>query len=342
MSRLNDFYTKFLGADLSEYTWLSKQILNDTNAKTVVQNRHTYLDLYRTVHGLQIQVSCFNNFFTPIPCNNVDLDSWLLTDRFQYPVTQIRQNPHSFEARKLKSQLPCITPSGLFKERCGSGLIQHSGMICIDIDRKDNPNILNWSEVKQAIIGIPGLHYAGLSIGGDGLFALFKIAYPERHQEHFRALEEDFRKIGLTVDTSCKDICRLRCASYDPRPVFYLLEDIEPYRRLKSRQKISGVKQRRFSSQTQLRVEHLITCIEALHLDITDVYRDWFSIGCALHNEFGELGRNYFHRVSCLSPKYDKKECDATYDKCARYSKIQIATFFHHCAKYNLKFKNHE
>ena len=323
--------------------WSYGHITSGTDEKTWMRNKQAYVSAYMKNPTPRIPVSRFNSFYETSPTSYVDLDFWLLTDQFRHNVEQIRKYTDLAKKQYKKSHLPCITPSGLFNKRSGTGLIRHSGMICIDIDRKDNPEVRSWSKVKWDINTIPGLHYAGLSVSGNGLFAIIKIAHSERHLEHFWALEKDFRELGLVVDTACKDVCRLRCASYDPKPVFYLEENVEPYEKLiLPDNKNHGVGQRQFLPQTRYRVEYLISRIETLHLDITDAYRDWFSIGCALCSEFGESGREYFHRISCQSPKYDQNECDATYNKCARYTRVQIATFFHLCAKHNLIFKKHE
>lgn len=75
---------------------------------------------------------------------------------------------------------------------------------------------------------ISSLCYAGLSVGGDGLCCIFRIAYPERHKAHFYALVDEIQeRTPLIVDESGSDVVRLRVASYDPQP--YFTPDAPPY-----------------------------------------------------------------------------------------------------------------
>ena len=75
---------------------------------------------------------------------------------------------------------------------------------------------------------ISSLCYAGLSVGGDGLCCIFRIAYPERHKAHFYALVDEIQgRTPLIVDESGSDVVRLRVASYDPQP--YFNPDAPPY-----------------------------------------------------------------------------------------------------------------
>lgn len=78
------------------------------------------------------------------------------------------------------------------------------------------------------------------------------------------------------------------------------------------------------------RVESVVQEIEQKHIDITEDYENWLRIGFAFANEFGEGGRNLFHRVSKLCNKYNAHEADVQYDKClkSRGSGVTIATFF--------------
>ena len=48
------------------------------------------------------------------------------------------------EYKNTKKMLPCATLSGKFRYRKKDELIQHTGYICLDIDRSDNTNISDW------------------------------------------------------------------------------------------------------------------------------------------------------------------------------------------------------
>lgn len=79
-------------------------------------------------------------------------------------------------------------------------------------------------------------------------------------------------------------------------------------------------------------IESYISAIEQSGTDITGSYATWRDLGFALAEEYGETGRDYFHRISKNYAGYDAKECDAQFDKClnAKGHGITIATFYHH------------
>jgi hypothetical protein len=68
--------------------------------------------------------------------------------------------------------------------------------------------------------------------------------------------------------------------------------------------------------------------------DITGDYHQWFEIGCALANEFGESGRDYFHQVSQYYPGYDLPETDHLFDNAlTKQYRYGIGTFFMYAQK---------
>ncbi|MCY1722108.1 DUF3987 domain-containing protein [Prolixibacteraceae bacterium Z1-6] len=78
-------------------------------------------------------------------------------------------------------------------------------------------------------------------------------------------------------------------------------------------------------------VETIIQRLESAHTDITASYSDWRDIGFAFADEFGEAGRDYFHRVSRYYPGYSQSNCDKQYDNCLKSSGhgVTIKSFFH-------------
>lgn len=79
-------------------------------------------------------------------------------------------------------------------------------------------------------------------------------------------------------------------------------------------------------------IESYITSIEQSGIDITGSYATWRDLGFALAEEYGESGRDYFHRISKAYVGYDSKECDEQFNKClkAKGHGISIATFYHY------------
>jgi hypothetical protein len=79
-------------------------------------------------------------------------------------------------------------------------------------------------------------------------------------------------------------------------------------------------------------IENIIQQIETKQLDIATAYSDWRDVGFALANEFGETGRNYFHRISSVYVGYNSNECDKQYNNClkSKGQGITLKTFFFH------------
>tara|TARA_R110002049_G_scaffold309292_1_gene520339 strand:+ start:3736 stop:5475 length:1740 start_codon:yes stop_codon:yes gene_type:complete len=79
-------------------------------------------------------------------------------------------------------------------------------------------------------------------------------------------------------------------------------------------------------------IESYIKAIEQAGTDITGNYATWRDLGFALAEEYGEIGRDYFHRISKAYVGYESKECDEQFSKClkAKGHGIGIATFYHH------------
>ncbi|MCK0131441.1 DUF3987 domain-containing protein [Flavobacteriaceae bacterium F08102] len=88
-------------------------------------------------------------------------------------------------------------------------------------------------------------------------------------------------------------------------------------------------------------IESYISALEQSGIDITDTYEKWRDIGFAISEEYGEDGRNYYHRISRNYSGYDHKECDEQYNKClqAKGHGITIATLYHYLHQVGIKPK---
>jgi len=292
-----------------------------------------------------IKVSLFKDYKKTEPIKEVSLIEWLKDESLKLKVEEIRTIEDKETRNKLKATLPCITPSGTFSVRKVNGLIKHSGYICIDIDAKDNPEILDFEKCRDDLSNIQNIMYAGLSVSGKGVFALIPIKFPEKHAEHFEALNMCFSELGITIDKSCKDVGRLRGGSYDANAHINLDAEMFikyfDYRELieKSLVETPYYEKRNLDSEdfTKKRVLQIIDSIKSSRIDITEEYAQWFQIGCALANEFGEEGRELFHAVSQNHQKYFHESCNNMFTQCSNNSyKYTIGTFFHWAKEYGL------
>ena len=86
-------------------------------------------------------------------------------------------------------------------------------------------------------------------------------------------------------------------------------------------------------------VEAIIMQIESSQIDIATAYSDWRNIGFAFADEFGESGRELFHRISRFYADYSPSDCDKQFDNClkAKGQGVSLKTFFYHAKKAGVK-----
>ncbi|MBC7721810.1 MAG: PriCT-2 domain-containing protein, partial [Pedobacter sp.] len=86
-------------------------------------------------------------------------------------------------------------------------------------------------------------------------------------------------------------------------------------------------------SETEIlhQIETITKRIEAANKDITNDYKDWLKLGFSLAAIVKENGRQYFHRLSKLSTKYDNEIAENQYSECLKDRKngVTIKTFFY-------------
>mgnify|MGYP000038365347 CR=1 FL=1 len=247
--------------------------------------------------------------------------------------------------KRRKSELPAFTASGIFSQRKSTGLETYNGYICIDIDGQDNPDITDFSRLRDELSKIRNIDACFLSASGEGVFCFVRVGDdPKQHKQYFNALSVCFKELGINVDEKCSDISRLRFSTFDvdgyldendPVPFTQTL-DRKPTDRSVNKEKIASGSSRRHVSKQESpmhKVERTIEKLEEQSIDITDDYNDWIRIGFAFAREFGEEGRDLFHRVSSISPKYDTHRADVAYDSFLSADEpanpATLGTFFH-------------
>jgi len=114
--------------------------------------------------------------------------------------------------RKKKLELPYILPSGIFSKRSNSGLINHSGYICIDVDKIDNIE-----EVKGQLCSLAFVNLAFTSPSSKGVKAIIKIDIEKAtHMQYFTALEVCLQEeYHIEIDSSCKNVSRACLICHD-------------------------------------------------------------------------------------------------------------------------------
>lgn len=274
----------------------------------------------------------------------VCLKDIILTDKYKTMVEQVRSGKTVEDRRDIKKQLsdniPAITISGTFSQRQTKYLEEYSRLIAIDIDNKENQEIM--PRVKEILSQLDYVAYCGRSISGDGYFAIIPIENPLHFKQHFYALEEEMATYGIVIDKSCKDITRLRYVSYDenhyynPNANTYYWEKEE--NKSKPQSTATKIKSKKEYTRTSTMndkeiVENELEFLRTQSISLPDDYQTWFTMGMSLNSAFGEEGRTYFHKFSSLSDKYNEEDCNKQYDSIiSNYgttSDVKLGTLFH-------------
>jgi hypothetical protein len=289
---------------------------------------------------LDVIVSCYSGKKDNIG-SKVCLKDIILCDKYKTMVEQIRSGATVEERHDIKKQLsdniPAITISGTFSQRSTKFLEKYSGLIAIDIDYKENQEIM--PRVKEILSQLDYVAYCGRSISGDGYFAIIPIENPLHFKQHYYAIEEEMATYGIVIDKACKDITRMRYVSYDkdyyynPHATNYYWEKEETKPRPnKTRADTGGYTATSTMSDKEI-VEREIEMLKSRSLSLPDDYQTWFNVGMSLNSAFGEDGRRYFHEFSSLSEKYNEEECNKQYDSIiSNYginSEVRLGTLFH-------------
>lgn len=286
---------------------------------------------------LSIPVSYFPNSFITQPAT-IALGAFLRSTEHVGLVEAVRAEPDKAKRSELKKSLPCATISGTFKKREIAGLSQYNGLLCIDFDEADNPGQTP-EAIKETLAQFDEVAYAATSVGGKGVFAIIQTnnTDPKQHPRLCDFMRTAFLGADLVSDPSCKDISRLRYASYDPEahynPHAGLFDAVKYLAQIEEaeRRKIKNAPQVTTSSErTRNRVEAYLEIQAAHRRDITTPYLNWLRVGFALISEFGSEGETYFQRASQFHPDYDYHKTAKKYASMVKSgaSRAFIGTFF--------------
>lgn len=114
---------------------------------------------------------------------------------------------------KYKDYLPVFTPTGIFSHRSIAGLEEYNGIICLDIDHVEEPEILRAKASKLNYV-----HAAFITPSGKGLKVIVLTDSTRERYVFAENIIADwfFHDTGGIRDNRCKDIARIQYISYDP------------------------------------------------------------------------------------------------------------------------------
>jgi uncharacterized protein YeeX (DUF496 family) len=275
------------------------------------------LSFFKTVKGKVSSHINIDDYFELIRSN--DSDHYIEVERLR--VLRL-DSPEKY--KKEKANMSAVTCSGTFKSgHSKSDLLEHSGLIAIDIDGQDNDK--SAEEIKEIVSEDEFTFAAHYSLSGAGVVVLVKIN-KEKHLESFLGLEKYYaNNYNVIIDRSCKDVSRIRFLSYDPD--IFINKKSKTFRKYLTKKENYTNHRKIIFGKSDL--DYVVKQITSRHINLVNDYSDWVKIGMSLASE-GSGNRMLFHAVSRVDSKYNEKQCDRKFDNFLKaVDKISIATFFH-------------
>lgn len=187
--------------------------------KEILQQK---IKIYENIFDKVGQEACLGQFLGPV-------SAWKKAE-----ICLIRSEKNEAIQKELKKKLPCATLSCI----CGnekSEILSQNKILCLDIDKDDNPWLANEEILKNTAYRIFNEKYVfavSRSVRGQGLMVLVVIKDVDKFGDYFKCLEKIMlEKHNVKIDSQCKNINRLRFVSYDEKIINgeWLKEDVEEF-----------------------------------------------------------------------------------------------------------------
>ena len=236
-------------------------------------------------------------------------------------VRSIDRQANESEYRQAKAKVLSYTPSCVCASTTAKEVKEVDPVVAVDLDAKDNEGV-TIEEMRKKINSLPYVMYSSISVGGRGMYALLPIAEDNKNDVKgvFKALESDFNKIGLKLDSSCINVNRERYMSYDDNE--YWNTQCEIYDKKISiptqvnKQPLQGLEvnaNKPLTAREYNKVKSMVEDIKANKLVLTKNHTDTLMIANCLANIWGEEGRTLLHIIRQQRSGYDEFKTDENY-----------------------------
>lgn len=258
--------------------------------------------------------------------NESDLYNAIITGRIcKKEIAKVRsidRQANESEYRQAKAKVSSYTPSCVCASTTAKEVKEINPLIAIDLDAKDNESV-TLDEMRKRINSLPYVMYSSLSVGGKGMYALIPILESNKNDFKgvFKALESDFKGLGLTLDSSRINVNRERYMSYDDNE--YWNTKCEIYDRKISiptqvnKQPLQGLEinaNKPLTPREFNKVRDMVEDIKANKLQLTKNHTDTLGLANAIANIWGEEGRTLFHLIRSQRSGYDEFKTDRNFD----------------------------
>lgn len=170
-----------------------------------------------------IKISAYKAWKGKPGCKPYDTDFYTEMNRIKEGYyKQVAQTYRSIADSEQKKrykidQLPALSISAVCKNwRKLENVVEHTGLLNLDIDKKSNQHIEDWGALRDQIFGMKGVVASFLSVSGEGVTFVVRIK-PEQHRDSFFSIVDGMKQhIGINIDPGLHDVVRLRFVSDDP------------------------------------------------------------------------------------------------------------------------------
>jgi hypothetical protein len=271
-------------------------------------------------------ISIFENAFST-KINQLTINDYfsgIQSGRWQDEVINYRAAPDPEKKKKIKA----VTVSGLFLGRKDADMKEHSGILVIDVDEKDQQ--LPIAEIRERLKEIPEIVAIHSSLGGKGLAVYFHIK-KDKHYESFEAIAKTLvNDYQIVPDMHCGNIGRLRFVSYDPDLHLNYGASVWNYFEAKENRVNEFAYDHHIYSEND--IDYILNQIKERQLNICPDYYSWLRVGFGLADKLGESGRSAFKYISGYYGGKQKIDVDKQYTRCQKAGKqgITIKSFFYY------------
>ena len=235
-------------------------------------------------------------------------------------VRMIDRTTHETEYKKAKAKVLSYTPSCLCQGETAKEVKEINALIAVDLDEKDNKG-LSLEEIRKRVNSLPYVMYSSMSVGGKGMYALIPIKEENKNdfKAVFNALNEDFKVLGLTLDSSCVNINRERYMSFDDNEYWndkaeiYTKKINTPTQVHTHPSKVGENANKPLTQREYNKVKSMVEDIKANKLVLTKNHTDTLMIANCLANIWGEEGRTLLHIIRQQRSGYDEFKTDENY-----------------------------
>lgn len=257
-----------------------------------------------------------------------DYFSGIVSGKWQDEVLQFQTG------KRQKPNIPAVTVSGLFSGRKDNDLLEHSGIIAIDIDDKDQT--IPVDQIREKLREIPEVFAIHSSLSGKGLAVYFRIS-KTKHAESYEAITEMLANdYSVVCDMHCTNVGRLRFVAYDPSA--HLNYGATAWNQFKKKEQRISTREAQYDHviYSDNDISYILSQIRERGINIAPDYYSWLRIGFGLASKLGDAGRSAFKEISSYYNGKQKINPDKQYDRCLAHDKgksgsgSSIKSFFYY------------